>query len=322
MGQTRERNQRNGAGETDSDESAQKAAFRSAPTTDLARNAAAVPPRTARAPRRHPRSGSRPARRAGSAAARPRALHRGREARALAADDDRDGAAQVGLVVAAVAVGGRGVVRTPRAARRASASSSERPLACGRRKALPIEPRSAFHESGSAVPVVSRAPLAPAASALRRSAPTLPGSCTPSITSTSGAAAARPARRPKRAARRARAIPAGLGLGERRDERLRHAPDRTPCSASAASARAPRAVASARGDAAASTSLSPAPSASSASLGPSIRHRPPRPPLLLERPQPLVERVCAAPDVSEGGIGRERDSITPVSPLAASFKSP
>ena len=58
------------------------------------------------------------------------------------------------------------------------------PVTIGRRSALPMLPRSAFHENGFAEAPVTNAPVAPPASADRSSAPTLPGSCTSAIAST------------------------------------------------------------------------------------------------------------------------------------------
>ena len=54
----------------------------------------------------------------------------------------------------------------------------------GRRSALPMLPRSAFHENGFADAPVTNAPVAPPASADRSSAPTLPGSWTSATAST------------------------------------------------------------------------------------------------------------------------------------------
>ena len=54
--------------------------------------------------------------------------------------------------------------------------------ATGRRSELPIAPRNAFHPNGWAVPPVATKPVAPAASLLRISVPTLPGSWMPTAT--------------------------------------------------------------------------------------------------------------------------------------------
>ena len=56
----------------------------------------------------------------------------------------------------------------------------------GSRRALPIEPRSAFQLKGSADCPAAIRPEAPAASATRTIAPRLPGSCTSDATTTSG----------------------------------------------------------------------------------------------------------------------------------------
>ena len=54
-------------------------------------------------------------------------------------------------------------------------ASGAAPVTVGRRSALPMLPRSAFHENGLADAPVTNAPVAPPASADRSSAPTLPG---------------------------------------------------------------------------------------------------------------------------------------------------
>jgi len=81
------------------------------------------------------------------------------------------------------------MMRTPR--RRASRHTSSRlaPAATGSLNALPIEPRRAFHPNGSADPAVTTTPVAPAASAERMMAPTLPGSCTSTAHTTSAGCA-------------------------------------------------------------------------------------------------------------------------------------
>ena len=60
----------------------------------------------------------------------------------------------------------------------------------GSRRLLPIDPRSAFQPNGSADAPAAIKPVAPPASATRAIAPTFPGSCTSTATTTSGAAPA------------------------------------------------------------------------------------------------------------------------------------
>ena len=55
----------------------------------------------------------------------------------------------------------------------------QRPAADRHAEVLPMLPRSAFQPPGSAVPSSARTPVAPSASALRMTLPTLPGSWTP-----------------------------------------------------------------------------------------------------------------------------------------------
>ncbi len=71
---------------------------------------------------------------------------------------------------------------------RAPESNSSRTGArqVGRRKALPIDPRRAFHPNGSADRPAAATPLAPPASATRTMAPRFPGSCTLTAATTSG----------------------------------------------------------------------------------------------------------------------------------------
>jgi len=72
----------------------------------------------------------------------------------------------------------------PRAA--SSASSAVTPATIGSRSALPIDPRSAFQLNGLADTPAATMPVAPAASATRTIAPTLPGSCTSTATTING----------------------------------------------------------------------------------------------------------------------------------------
>ena len=80
--------------------------------------------------------------------------------------------------------------RTPATRSCASRIGVATPRRMGRRSAAPADARSALGPNGFAVPMPpaeqAAAPVAPKASAVRTSAPTLPGSCTPAISSTSG----------------------------------------------------------------------------------------------------------------------------------------
>ena len=110
-----------------------------------------------------------------------------RHAGAFAAEHDGRRLAEVELAAAA----SRRAARPRRAARRARAprpttSASEPRAAIGRRKVPPIAPRSAFQLNGFAEPSIATTPDAPNAAAARTIAPTLPGSCSPARTSTSG----------------------------------------------------------------------------------------------------------------------------------------
>src|SRR2546422_9070794 len=67
----------------------------------------------------------------------------------------------------------------PRPAHQAITSEYSAPPQIGRRKADPIAPRSAFGEKASEVWAVVIAPVTPAASEVRRMAPTFTGLLTP-----------------------------------------------------------------------------------------------------------------------------------------------
>ncbi len=82
----------------------------------------------------------------------------------------------------------------------ATAASAVMPATIGSRSALPIDPRSAFQPNGSADAPAATTPVAPAASATRTIAPRLPGSCTSTATTTSGAAPAKTSLEPVRRA--------------------------------------------------------------------------------------------------------------------------
>ena len=76
--------------------------------------------------------------------------------------------------------------RTPSSFAEATTSASDPRAAIGRRNVPPIAPRSAFQLNGLAEPSIATTPDAPNAAAARTIAPTLPGSCSPASTSTSG----------------------------------------------------------------------------------------------------------------------------------------
>src|SRR4029077_7483184 len=68
----------------------------------------------------------------------------------------------------------------------ASKTGTAIPRSTGNRSAEPAEARNAFGDKGSAVPRAATTPVAPNASADLIIVPTFPGSCTPTITTTSG----------------------------------------------------------------------------------------------------------------------------------------
>ena len=116
----------------------------------------------------------------------------------------------------------------------------------GSRSALPIEPRSAFHPSGSAVAAVVTNAVAPAASAVRMIPPTLPGSCTSWATTTSGFVEAIASASDGTGAARCRRRPRGSAPGSSissvfRETMNTSAPSATSCSASAFIAGSPNA---------------------------------------------------------------------------------
>ena len=96
---------------------------------------------------------------------------------AFAADEQRSGPREVGVVQRRAAARRRRDDRARRAAgRRATRRADVVRAAIGSRSALPIEPRSAFQPNGSRRARRSTTtPVAPAASAARTIAPTLPG---------------------------------------------------------------------------------------------------------------------------------------------------
>ena len=77
-------------------------------------------------------------------------------------------------------------MRQPPVREASTASSAATPATIGKRSALPIDPRSAFHPKGLAEAPAAMMPVAPAASATRTIAPTLPGSCTSTATTING----------------------------------------------------------------------------------------------------------------------------------------
>ena len=226
------------------------------------------------------------------------------QAGALAAHHERHRAAQVGLVVAPLAVGGGGEHRDPARLERVERRLDRRDRgggAGGRR--CPSSRAAPSRRRGRRSPSVRIAPLAPAASAVRSRPPRLPGFCTPSATSTSGVP--RKTRSSSNAGRRARARrPCDVSASES-EANSSAARRRTGTSRprSAERAAAPAGEASARGEVAASTTASPARERLEDELGPLEQAQLAIAAALLERAEPLVERVLAA---AEGLVGGHR----------------
>ena len=80
------------------------------------------------------------------------------------------------------------IVRMPRSAHQPIASIYSGPVQIGSRNAEPIAPRKAFGENGSVVPAVAITPVTPAASAVRKIAPTFTGLLILCITTRKGEA--------------------------------------------------------------------------------------------------------------------------------------
>src|SRR6187549_1157512 len=76
------------------------------------------------------------------------------------------------------------MLRMPPFRRHVIANAFVMPPTTGNRNALPILPRTAFHENGFAEAPLANMPVTPPASAVLISAPMLPGSCTSMATST------------------------------------------------------------------------------------------------------------------------------------------
>ena len=109
------------------------------------------------------------------------------DAGAFAAEDDRGRRAEVDARQrCAAARHGGDEPCTSRPPRHGSTSASVPRAPTGSRNVPPIAPRSAFQPNGFADPSTATTPVAPQAAAARTIAPTLPGSCSPARTSTSG----------------------------------------------------------------------------------------------------------------------------------------